>query len=111
MKSGHNTWVRSVIGFQRLQYAFDVLLAVVLTQDVSFHPKRHQTTDQYSSLMACERCRRLFASTPIIYRREVIFGDVERRMAANPPTGYTFVGCNWKSEGRQFGRQVEVCEL
>jgi hypothetical protein len=35
-------------------------------------------------------------------RRDVTRGDVERRMAANPPDGYSFVGVNWKKKKAKF---------
>jgi hypothetical protein len=34
--------------------------------------------------------------------RETTFGDIERKMAANPPEGYSFVSCNWKKRKAKF---------
>jgi hypothetical protein len=55
-------------------------------------------------LLACARCYRPFAETPlsITYRRDVTFGDVERRMSEHPPIGYSFVSCNWKKRKAKF---------
>ena len=62
-----------------------------------------QRTDTHE-LLGCARCYRLFAETPlsITYRRDVTYGEVERRMAAHPPTGYSFVSCNWKKRKVRF---------
>jgi hypothetical protein len=35
-------------------------------------------------------------------RRRTTKGDIERRMAANPPEGFSFVSCNWKKRKAKF---------
>jgi hypothetical protein len=48
----------------------------------------------------CLRCLRITDHKTV--RRQVTFGEVERRMAAIPPKGYSFVSCNWKKRKARF---------
>jgi hypothetical protein len=47
----------------------------------------------------CARCRKLENRTSM---RAVTRGQIERRMAAHPPEGYSFVNCNWKKRKAKF---------
>lgn len=55
-------------------------------------------------LDVCVRCRKLRDVQQLRYtlRRKVTYGDVERRMAENPPKGYRFVSGNWKKRKAKF---------
>lgn len=46
-------------------------------------------------IVFCTRCLRI-----IDYRTVLTRGDLKRRMATNPPAGFSFVSCNWKSAKR-----------
>jgi hypothetical protein len=35
-------------------------------------------------------------------RHKVTRGEIEQRMAAHPPEGYSFVDCNWKKRKAKF---------
>ena len=35
-------------------------------------------------------------------KRETTFRDIERKMAANPPDGYSLVSCNWGKRKAKF---------
>jgi hypothetical protein len=61
-------------------------------------------------LTRCERCRQLQSLDRINYtaRRKVRCGDIEKRMAANPPDGYTFIDCNWKKRKAKFVNSAGV---
>jgi hypothetical protein len=48
----------------------------------------------------CRRCLRLTDQKTV--RRETTRGDIERRMAARPPKGYSFLSCNWKKRKAKF---------
>jgi small neutral amino acid transporter SnatA (MarC family) len=45
-----------------------------------------------AGIVFCTRCLRIVDYRTV--RREVTRGEIEPRMAANPPEGYSFVNCN-----------------
>jgi hypothetical protein len=54
----------------------------------------------------CARCGKEAYEVPNFFkytmRANVTRGDIERRMAENPPKGYSFVDCNWKKRKAKF---------
>jgi hypothetical protein len=52
----------------------------------------------------CGRCRQLVSIDLLKFtrKRDVTFGDLEHRMAAEPPEGYSFMSCNWKKRKAKF---------
>jgi hypothetical protein len=54
-------------------------------------------------LRHCLRCLRIVDYRTV--RRRVTRGDIERRMVAHPPEGYSFVSCNWKKRKAKFVSQ------
>jgi len=54
----------------------------------------------FVGLLQCARCLRVTDQKTV--RRRVTYGDAERRMAAQPPPGYSFVSCNWKKRKAKF---------
>ena len=59
-------------------------------------------------LRQCARCLRVIE--PKTSRRRVTYGDVERRMADNPPPGYRFVRVNWKKRRALFVSPTGKCK-
>ena len=51
-------------------------------------------------IVFCTRCLRIVDYRTV--RHRITKGDIERRMAANPPSGYSFVNCNWKKRKAKF---------
>jgi hypothetical protein len=51
-------------------------------------------------LKICRRCMRIIEQKTI--RARVTRGEIEQRMTAHPPEGYSFVGCNWKKRKAKF---------
>lgn len=62
--------------------------------------------EQHDELLAtvCRRCRGLMSVQQLMYtlRSKVTRGEIEERMKANPPEGYSFVDCNWKKRKAKF---------
>jgi hypothetical protein len=63
-------------------------------------------TGQHDGVLAtiCTRCLKVTGAQVLRYtaRHKVTHGDIEKRMAANPPEGYRFIDCNWKKRKAKF---------
>jgi hypothetical protein len=55
-------------------------------------------------LKVCRRCLRITDQKTV--RTRVTRGEIEHRMAAHPPEGYSFVDCNWKKRKAKFVSEV-----
>ena len=55
-------------------------------------------------LTVCIRCRKAIGAQQLKYtlRSKVTRGEIEQRMKAHPPEGYSFVDCNWKKRKAKF---------
>jgi hypothetical protein len=60
-------------------------------------------------LKQCRRCLRITAQKTA--RARVTRGEIEQRMAAHPPEGYSFVDCNWKKRKARFVSEVGGLEF
>jgi hypothetical protein len=70
-----------------------------LTCKLFDHP-RHNMSTATVGIVFCTRCLRIVDYRTV--RREVTKADIERRVAANPPAGYSFLDCNWKKRKAKF---------
>jgi hypothetical protein len=65
-----------------------------------FGHSRHNMSIATVGIVFCTRCLRIVDYRTV--RREVTKGDIERRMANNPPAGYSYHDCNWKKRKAKF---------
>jgi hypothetical protein len=65
-----------------------------------FGHSKHNMSIATVGIAFCTRCLRIVDYRTV--RREVTKGDIERRMAANPPESYSFIDCSWKKRKAKF---------
>jgi hypothetical protein len=60
-------------------------------------------------LRVCRRC--LVITEQKTVRARVARGEIEQRMRDYPPTGYSFVSCNWKKRKARFAKLSGITTL
>ena len=63
------------------------------------HVKAHMHLNSVG-LLVCRRCLRITDQKTA--RARITHGEIEQRMQAHPPEGYSFVDCNWKKRKAKF---------
>jgi hypothetical protein len=83
-----------------------VFLAITFRRLLCFFFGHRFEAEQHEGLLltVCARCRKAVGARALKYtlRRNVTRGEIERRMAENPPDGYRFIDCNWKKRKAKF---------
>lgn len=69
-----------------------------------FGHRMAQERDGQLIATVCLRCHQIEAVDLMLYtaRAKVTRGEIEERMKAHPPEGYSFVDCNWKKRKAKF---------